>query len=102
MTIISIGKLSISQENSEYLVYKDNSIIDLHEFHLIISLLFSTLGKDVIGIWPKNSENGDINNAHLSNSGQMLATGDDFGYVKLFKFPVDQKFVSGHLLILQF
>ena len=57
------------------------------------------MGKAVIGIWPKNSENGDVNAAHLSNSGKMLATGDDFGFVKLFRFPADQKYVSIYKLI---
>jgi len=55
----------------------------------------STLGNDVIGIWPKNADRGDINSTHLSNSGKTLATGDDFGYVKLFQFPVSQRFTKG-------
>lgn len=54
----------------------------------------STLGNDVIGIWPKNSDKGDINCAHLANSSKMLATGDDFGYVKLYQFPVNERYVS--------
>ena len=37
----------------------------------------------------------DVNCAALSRSGTTLVTGDDFGYVKLFDFPVKEKFVSG-------
>ena len=48
----------------------------------------------MIGIWPKNVDKGNINCAHLSNGRKTLATGDDFGFVKLFKFPVSVKFVS--------
>ena len=35
-----------------------------------------------------------MNCANLSSSGLSLATGDDFGFVKLFDFPVTEKFVS--------
>ncbi|KAJ8309461.1 hypothetical protein KUTeg_014335 [Tegillarca granosa] len=55
----------------------------------------STLGQEVIGIWPKDSSNGDVNCAHLSHQGKALATGDDFGYVKLFEFPCQDK----HLML---
>ena len=54
----------------------------------------SMLGKEVIGIWPKNADKGDINCTDLSHHGSTLATGDDFGYVKLYKFPCFDKFVS--------
>ncbi len=53
------------------------------------------LGKEVVGVWPKNADKGDVNTAHLSSSGTALATGDDFGCVKLFDgFPLPDKFVS--------
>lgn len=53
------------------------------------------LGDEVIGIWPKNADKADVNTAHLSHSGTAVATGDDFGCVKLFDhFPVTEKFVS--------
>lgn len=54
----------------------------------------STLGSDVIGIWPKNADKGDINCTHLTHTAKTLATGDDFGYVKLYKFPVTERYVS--------
>ena len=53
------------------------------------------LGDEVIGIWPKNADKADVNTAHLNHSGTALATGDDFGCVKLFDhFPITEKFVS--------
>ena len=49
----------------------------------------------MIGIWPKNADKADVNTAHLNHSGTVLATGDDFGCVKLFDhFPIVEKFVS--------
>lgn len=58
-------------------------------------LLYSVLGASVLGIWPKNSDKGDVNTAHLNHSGSSLATGDDFGCVKLFDhFPITEKYVS--------
>jgi hypothetical protein len=54
---------------------------------LLLSSLFSVIGPEVVGIWPKDSPNADVNCAHLSHHGSALATGDDFGYVKLFEFP---------------
>ncbi|GFS05106.1 echinoderm microtubule-associated protein-like 6 [Elysia marginata] len=52
----------------------------------------SVVGKEVLGIWPKNAENADVNCSHLSHLGNALATGDDFGLVKLFSFPCPDKF----------
>ncbi|KAM7447232.1 Echinoderm microtubule-associated protein-like 5 [Porites harrisoni] len=52
----------------------------------------SVLGNEVIGIWPRNADKADVNCANLSSSGFSLATGDDFGFVKLFDFPVTEKF----------
>ncbi|XP_033734062.1 echinoderm microtubule-associated protein-like 6 [Pecten maximus] len=54
----------------------------------------STLGHEVLGIWPKDSSGGDINCTHLSHLGNALATGDDFGFVKLFEFPCSDKQVQ--------
>lgn len=52
----------------------------------------SVLGNEVIGVWPRNADKADVNCANLSSSGFSLATGDDFGFVKLFEFPVTEKF----------
>ncbi len=48
----------------------------------------SVLGPSVQGIWQGTSDVTDVNSADLSHDGQVLATGDDFGLVKLFPFPV--------------
>lgn len=54
----------------------------------------SDLGDEVVGIWPNNTDNADVNTAHLNHSGTAIATGDDFGCVKLFtQFPIPKKFV---------
>jgi len=42
------------------------------------------------GIWP-GVDYTDVNTADRSHDGQILATGDDFGRVKLFKFPCVEK-----------
>jgi hypothetical protein len=47
--------------------------------------LFSTIGDDITGIWPKDVKKDHINCAHATSS--TIVTGDDNGAVKLFKFP---------------
>ncbi|ESO87658.1 hypothetical protein LOTGIDRAFT_166239 [Lottia gigantea] len=54
----------------------------------------SVLGEEVIGIWPRDSSNADVNCAHLSHLGSSLATGDDNGFVKLFEFPCSDRYAS--------
>lgn len=50
------------------------------------------LGKTLEGIWPPYTDVTDINSTHLSKNGKILATGDDFGLVKLFNYPCNGKF----------
>ena len=59
-----------------------------------LKYICSVLGDEVVGIWPKNADKADVNCAHLSNTSSALATGDDDGLVKLFKFPSREKYVS--------
>ena len=59
-------------------------------------LFSSALGSEMVGVWPQNSEKADVNCAHVSNAGNAVVTGDDFGLVKLFQFPSPQKFVCSY------
>nr|XP_039266613.1 echinoderm microtubule-associated protein-like 6 [Styela clava] len=54
----------------------------------------SIVGKEVVGIWPRDSQSADINCAHVSHAGNALVTGDDSGFVKLFAFPCQEKFAT--------
>ena len=75
-----------------YQISDANPVIDNEVIGQIIwSALTCLSGPDLIGILPINVQSGDVNNSHLSNRGHILATGDDYGLVKLFNFPVDRK-----------
>ncbi|XP_077993248.1 echinoderm microtubule-associated protein-like 6 [Glandiceps talaboti] len=47
----------------------------------------SVLGPEVNGIWPKYTDINDVNACDANYSGEVVVTGDDFGLVKLFRFP---------------
>lgn len=42
------------------------------------------------GIWPENADGTDINSCTSSRDNKLAATGDDFGKVKLYAYPVTQ------------
>ncbi|XP_041958628.1 echinoderm microtubule-associated protein-like 6 [Alosa sapidissima] len=54
----------------------------------------SVLGDEVVGVWPRNAEKADVVCASVSHAGLNIATGDDFGLVKLFDFPCTEKFAK--------
>ncbi|XP_024937136.1 echinoderm microtubule-associated protein-like 2 isoform X5 [Cephus cinctus] len=49
---------------------------------------------ETIGIWPEGADGTDVNNCTRSGDGKLLATGDDFGKVKLFSYPACQPKMS--------
>lgn len=53
-----------------------------------------TLSFNSIGIWPEGADGTDVNNCDRSHEGNLMATADDFGKVKLYSYPVTQPRVS--------
>ena len=49
------------------------------------------LGTEVLGIWPKYSQVNDVNATDTSFDHGVIVTGDDFGLVKLFRYPTVKK-----------
>ena len=45
------------------------------------------LGPEANGIWEKYSDVTDVNATDANFGSEVIATGDDFGLVKLFRFP---------------
>ncbi|CAG0888088.1 unnamed protein product, partial [Cyprideis torosa] len=47
------------------------------------------LSASTVGIWGHGKDGTDVNAVAKSNSGRLLATGDDFGMVSLYSYPAD-------------
>ena len=47
--------------------------------------------KNCTGVWPPAADITDVNAVHVTSDGSMVATADDFGMVKLFKYPCPAK-----------
>jgi microtubule-associated protein-like 6 len=47
----------------------------------------SIYGWSMQGVWPPCSNGEDINSCDRSKDGTVVVTGDDFGKVKLFRYP---------------
>lgn len=59
------------------------------------------LGYSVIGIWPDGADGTDVNSVDRSHGKQLIATGDDFGNVNLYRYPcvnkkAEPRIVQGH------
>lgn len=48
------------------------------------------------GIWPEGADGTDINACCRSTGSEFLVTGDDFGQVNFFRFPVAKLKVTGY------
>ena len=49
------------------------------------------LGNEVNGIWEKYTDTNDVNATDANYREECIVTGDDFGLVKLFRFPCLKK-----------
>ena len=49
------------------------------------------LGDEVNGIWEKYTDTNDVNATDANYGHDTIVTGDDFGLVKLFRFPTLKK-----------
>ncbi|XP_018322367.1 echinoderm microtubule-associated protein-like 2 isoform X3 [Agrilus planipennis] len=49
-----------------------------------------TLTFTTIGIWPENADGTDVNCCDRNQEGNLMVTGDDFGKIKLYTYPVTQ------------
>jgi hypothetical protein len=45
---------------------------------------------NTIGVWPETIDGTDLNTCARSNNHKFVATGDDFGKIKLYSYPVTQ------------
>ncbi len=48
------------------------------------------LGFNTIGVWPETVDGSDLNACARSNGSKLIATGDDFGKIKLYSYPASQ------------
>lgn len=58
-----------------------------------------SLSFQTIGVWPENADGTDVNTVCRSYDNTLLASGDDWGRIKLFSYPTSQPKV--HFLVSQ-
>ncbi len=44
----------------------------------------------IAGIWPENADGSDVNTCARAHNQKVLASGDDFGKVNIYSYPVCQ------------
>ena len=96
--IIFLGKLIQTNSGArEHLFYeapsgnrKTISVPDVERLQW--STFTCVLGPTVKGVFPPGSDVTDVNATCCSRDGSLLASGDDFGLVKLFEYPVSVRF----------
>lgn len=59
------------------------------------------IGPEVNGIWPKYSSATNVNSVDANYSNAVLATGDEIGLIRLFRFPCLKKGLSVFLCYLK-
>lgn len=55
---------------------------------------YCTLSFESVGAWPKEADGTDVNAICSNGHKTLLATGDDFGKVNLYKYPAPYPNVS--------
>jgi microtubule-associated protein-like 6 len=89
------GKLLMTNSGAKELLYYEGprgnriNIRSEDAANILWATFTSVLGPSCEGIWQPCMDITDINTTCLSKSGLVLATGDDFGLVKLFEYPCD-------------
>jgi hypothetical protein len=61
-----------------------------------------TISFETIGIWPEGADGTDVNTATKSKDKHLIATGDDFGKVKLYSYPASKQKVIKKLIEIDF
>lgn len=64
---------------------QSSSVRDVEWATNTCTITFTTLG-----IWPESADGTDVNYCDRSHDSKLLASGDDFGKVKLYSYPVIQ------------
>ncbi|EAW81394.1 echinoderm microtubule associated protein like 5, isoform CRA_b [Homo sapiens] len=82
--------LAVGLNDGSFLMANADTLEDLVSFHhrkdMISDIRFSP------GIWPVIGEVTDVTASCLTSDKMVLATGDDLGFVKLFRYPTKGKF----------